>query len=157
MNRGFFSGTYLNGVDAKHRLSVPAPIRETVEARGQQKCVVLAPSEHAPCLVGYDPGYFEDIRAQLNERHAGDYGPARLATARTLFAMADLFRYDETGRIVLTPVLRDLGDIGRQVLFMGLGDQFEIWSPELFLAQPGLDPRMARMVTALLSQKGSAA
>ncbi len=153
MNRGYFSGTYLNGVDIKYRLSVPASIRETVEARGQQKCVVLAPAEHAPCLVGYDPGHFDQLRAELNERHAGDFGPGRARTARQLFAMADRFRYDDTGRIVLTPVLRDLGEIGGQVLFMGLGDWFELWSPDVLLAQPDLDPRMIRMVNSLLGRK----
>lgn len=156
MNRGYFSGTYLNGVDGKHRLSVPAPIRDTVEARGGERCVVLAPAEHAPCLVGYDPSHFNALRAELNERHSGDFGPARARTARQLFAMADRFRYDDTGRIVLTPVLRDLGDIGPQALFLGLGDYFELWSPAQLLAQPDLDPRMIRMVNSLMSQRAGA-
>lgn len=155
VGRGYFSGTYLNAVDAKHRLSVPAGIRETVESRSGESCVVLAPHEHAPCLVGYDTAYFDTLHAQLNERHAGDYGPDRAHTARTLFAMADRFTYDKTGRIVLTPLLRDLGEIGATALIMGVGDQFEIWAPEAFMAYPGTDPRLVRMAKALMAQKAA--
>jgi len=155
VNLGYFSGAYLNGVDAKHRLSVPAPIRETVEARSQMKCVVLAPAEHAPCLVGYDVGYFEALESQLDARHAGDWGPGRATTARTLFGMADRFRYDDTGRIVLTPVMRELGELEGQVLFVGAGPCFELWSPERLLEAEGQDPRMLKLVRALMAQRAA--
>ena len=61
-----FSGTYVNGVDAKHRLSVPAPLRETIEARSQTREMVIGPDEHSPCLIGYDVTYFERIEARLD-------------------------------------------------------------------------------------------
>ncbi|WP_194744582.1 division/cell wall cluster transcriptional repressor MraZ [Thermaurantiacus tibetensis] len=152
--RGFFQGTYLNQVDAKHRLSVPAPIRETIEARSGRRTVVLAPSEHAPCLVGYDVTHLETLHRQLEQRFAGDFGPARGNLARTLFASAETLAYDDTGRIILSPILRDLGELAGPALFLGAGDYFELWSPARFLETEGIDPRLVRTVRALLQAKG---
>ena len=61
--------------------------------------------------------------------------------------------YDETGRCVLPPMMRELGEIAGRALFLGTGDTFEIWNPDALLAQPGLDPRMARLVRAQLAAK----
>ena len=153
--RGYFSGTYVNGVDAKHRLSVPSSLRETIEARSQVKALVLSPAEHAPCLIGYDVTYFARIEARLEAEFAQDFGPGRSLKARTLFAMTEQLKYDDTGRIILTPTLRDAGEIGGQALFMGAGDYFELWSPEVLLAQPDLDPRLVRTVKSLLAGRSA--
>ena len=151
--RGYFSGTYVNGVDGKNRLSVPSSLRETIEARSGARALVLAPAEHAPCLVGYDISYFARIEARLEQEFAADFGPGRGNKARQLFAMAEQLKYDDTGRIVLTPTLRDAGELGGTAVFLGAGDYFELWSPELLLAGNDLDPRMLRMVRSLLEAR----
>jgi MraZ protein len=154
--RGYFSGAYLNQVDAKHRLSVPAALRETVEARSATKAVVLAPAEHAPCLVGYDITHFERIQSQVETRFAGDFGPSRSAFARAMFGMAERLAYDDNGRIILSAILRDLGELAGPALFLGAGDYFELWSPAVLLAEPDIEPRLRRTVMALLAAKGAA-
>lgn len=141
----------MNGVDAKNRLSVPAPLRETIETRSHEKALVLSPAEHAPCLVGYDVSYFDRIDARIEAEFAGDFGPGRGQRSRALYAMTEQLKYDDTGRIVLSPTMRDMGELGSTALLMGAGDYFEIWQPELFLTQDGLDPRMVRTVKTLLA------
>ena len=149
--RGYFSGTYVNGVDGKNRLSVPSSLRETVEVRSSVKALVLSPAEHAPCLVGYDVSYFARIERRLEQEFAQDFGPGRGNKARQLFAMAEQLKYDDTGRIVLTPTLRDAGELGATAVFLGAGDYFELWAPDLLLARSDLDPRMLRSVQSLLA------
>ncbi len=149
-----YSGAYLNAVDGKSRLSVPAPIRETIESRSGQKQLVLAPAEHNDCLVGYDLTRFESLQAEIGVRFAGDYGPARSDFARAMFGMAETLRYDDTGRIILSPILKDLGRIETTVLLLGGGDYFELWSPEHLLETPGQDPRLLRTVRALCAARG---
>ncbi len=149
--RGYFSGTYVNGVDAKHRLSVPAPLRETIEARSQTRELVIGPDEHSPCLIGYDVTYFDRIESRLDEEFAADFGPGRNLKSRSIFGATEHLKYDDNGRIILSPLMRELGEIGTTVLFMGLGHHFEIWSPEQFLAQEGQDPRVLKLVKALLA------
>lgn len=154
MRGRFFAGTYLNQVDAKHRLSVPAAFRETVEARSGSRTVVLAPAEHAPCLVGYDLTHLETIHAELEQRFAGDFGPGRGNLARTLFASAETLGYDDNGRIILSPILIELAGLAGQALFLGAGAYFELWAPSRLLEADGIDPRLQRTVRALLQAKG---
>lgn len=149
--RGYFSGTYVNGVDGKNRLSVPSSLRETIEARSGTKALILSPAEHAPCLVGYDVSYFARIESRLEQEFAEDFGPGRSSKARQLFAMAEQLKYDDTGRIVLTATLRDAGELEATAIFLGAGDYFELWSPTLLLARGDLDPRMLRSVQSLLA------
>jgi MraZ protein len=149
----YYSGAYLNGVDTKNRLSVPAPFRETIESRSNQKQLVLAPAEHNDCLVGYDLTRFEALQAELAQRFAGDYGPQRSDFARAMFGMAETLRYDDNGRIILSPILKDLGQIDTTALLIGGGDYFEIWSPERMISTPGQDPRLVRTVRALFSAR----
>lgn len=106
--------------------------------------------------MGYDVSYFDTMKAQLEARFAGDFGPGRAATARTLWGMSDVIRYEENGRIILPPILRELGELKGQALFLGSGDYFELWAPELLLEQQGQDPRLLRTVKALMAQKGAA-
>jgi MraZ protein len=153
--RAWFAGTYLNGVDAKHRLSIPASIRETIEARSQAKAVVLAPAEHADCLVGYDLTHFERLQDRLTREFEADFGPGRSARARLLFGPSEVLRYDDTGRVAMGPVLRDLGGLKDRALFLGAGDYFELWDPAALLESEGLDPRIARMVRTLVAGKAA--
>ena len=141
----------MNGVDAKNRLSVPASLRETIEARSQVRAIVLSPAEHAPCLIGYDISYFERLESRLDEEFAADFGPARSLKSRSIFGATEHLKYDDNGRIILSPLMREMGEIGSHVLFMGLGHHFEIWAPEIFLAQEGQDPRVVKLVKALLA------
>ncbi|WP_448582100.1 division/cell wall cluster transcriptional repressor MraZ [Thermaurantiacus sp.] len=154
MRGRFFSGTYLNHVDAKHRLSVPSSFREIIEARSGSKTVVLAPAEHAPCLIGYDLTHLETLHAELEQRFAGDFGPGRSNLARTLFASAETLSYDENGRIILPSILIEIGELAGPALFLGAGAYFELWAPARLLASEGIDPRLQRTVRALLQAKG---
>ncbi|TPE59539.1 hypothetical protein FJQ54_13750 [Sandaracinobacter neustonicus] len=141
----------MNGVDLKNRLSVPSSLRETIEARSQTRELVIGPDEHSPCLIGYDVSYFERIEARLEDEFASDFGPGRSLKSRSVFGATEHLKYDDNGRIILSPLMREMGEIGTQVLFMGLGHYFEIWSPEVFLAQEGQDPRVLKLVKALVA------
>ena len=143
----------MNGIDAKHRLSVPSTLRDTIEARSGRKALVLAPSEYADCLVGYDLTQYDRIRARLEEQFAGDFGPGRSRKARSLFALAVELKYDDTGRIILTQSLMENGGLSKHAVFLGAGDYFEIWHPETLFAQPDEDPRLFRTVRSLLEGK----
>ncbi|QMW22383.1 division/cell wall cluster transcriptional repressor MraZ [Sandaracinobacteroides saxicola] len=155
MNRTIFSGSCINGIDAKHRLSVPAGLREALESRSGEKALALTPDEHRPCLVGYDVRHFEAQVDTLNNRFEGDFSSAPANRARETFALAEVLRYDDTGRLSLTPLLRDLAELTHRsaALFLGLGDRFELWAPETFLALPDLSPRLERTVRSLMAAR----
>lgn len=145
----------MNGVDSKNRLSVPASLRETIEARSQLKELVLGPDEHSPCLIGYDVTYFDRIDQRLDGEFSEDFGPARSLKARSVFGATEHLKYDDNGRIILSPLMRDMGEIATNVVFIGVGHHFELWSPEALLEQPGQDPRMLKLVKALMAGRSA--
>lgn len=151
-----FLGNALNGIDAKSRVSVPSSFRDVIAARSDARTVILAPAERADCLIGYDPGYPAKVRAELEARFAGDFSDARDDRFRATFGAAERAPIDDTGRIILSAAMRDLGDIDRLALFWGMGDYFEVWNPERFVARPNLDTRVVRTVRRLLDAKGAA-
>lgn len=151
-----FLGYALNAVDAKNRLSVPASFREVVTARSESKSIVVALAERANCLVGYDAGRPATVKAEIEERFAGDFSETRDNKMRTLLGTSEEVAFDDNGRIVMSSNMRDFGEIEKLVLFWGMGDFFEIWNPHLFLETPGLDPRIAKMVRKQLAARGEA-
>ena len=52
--------------------------------------------------------------------------------------------------------MKDAGEIDRSALFWGMGDYFEVWNPQRFVARPGLDPRVVRLVQRLIDARGAA-
>lgn len=149
----YFHGYALNGVDAKNRLSIPSGFRETVEQRSGSRAVLLAPAERAACLIGYDRSYSDQLAGQLANRFADDYSEARDDFARLAFGAAEPLGIDDNGRVVLTPMLKELGELDRQALFFGAGEYFEIWNPVRFLERPQLDPRLRRIVERLVEAR----
>ncbi len=151
-----FLGNALNGIDAKGRVSVPASFREVLAARSDGRTLVVAPAERADCLVGYDAGYPAKVRAELESRFTGDYSDARDDRFRATFGAAERVAIDDNGRIIVSAALKDAGELDRSALFWGMGDYFEIWNPERFVARPNLDPRVVRLARRLIDARGAA-
>ena len=49
------------------------------------------------------------------------------------FAATEEVPYDSSGRILMPPMMRRKGEIGDLALFLGTGETFQIWNPELLL------------------------
>ena len=136
-----FQGSALNGVDAKGRVSVPAFLRTVIERRGDSRTIVLAKHEHFPCLSAYDPAYAA-LKHQKIERllEKNEQQPdAQLAYSQSnllAFAISEEVPYDSTGRILLPAMMRRKGGIADLALFLGVGETFQIWNPDLLLKDP---------------------
>ena len=136
----FFTGKWLNAVDAKGRVSVPASLRKIVTARSpDSKMLMLARHERDQCIRGFDRSYVTLAYQDLRARHEADVAAGRPADARfslsgTLFGSMEETAIDGSGRIILPPGLRRRAGIVDGALFIGVGETFEIWSPEIALA-----------------------
>jgi MraZ protein len=157
-----FQGSALNAVDAKGRVSIPSFLRSVIERRGQSKTVVLAKHEHFPCLSAYDPAYAAVKHAKLerlNEKE--ETGPdAALDYERRnfmAFAASEEAPYDSSGRIVMPPMMRMKGRIEDLALFLGTGETFQIWNPDLLLAEPAIPDDLKDIVRYRLQERGASA
>jgi MraZ protein len=154
-----FQGSALNAVDGKGRVSVPAFLRSVVERRGDARTIVLAKHESFPCLSAYDPAYAALKHAKLErlfEKQEGDSEAALEYQQRNLmaFAATEEVPYDSSGRILLPPMMRRKGQVEDLALFLGAGETFQIWNPQLFLAEPRVPEDMKDIARFRLEERG---
>ncbi len=133
-----FVSTFTNKIDAKGRVSVPASFRAVLERDGyggqlEAKSgagIYCYPSLDAPAL---DAGG-ERLAQKIDRLLAGlpDYSDERDELSVALYGDVQVLAIDGDGRIVLPEPLRAHASIGAQVTFVGLGDKFQLWSPERF-------------------------
>lgn len=144
-----FLASYLNGVDRKGRVSVPASFRAEMAAQSRQTVVVYA----APGMTRGDnnkavPEGTQKRRMYLYAWAYDDFvklaekigqlpalSPTRQRLARTILAAARPLNFDDTGRIQLPENLLSAAGITESALFAGEGEYFTIWQPETFDAQ----------------------
>jgi MraZ protein len=122
-----FVGTHQNRLDAKGRVSIPAPFRNPLKNMEGIASLVLRPSHLHPCIEGWPPAVFEALSAPLQKLDMFSAEQDDLAAA--LFADAYPVDSDKEGRIVLPDVLKDHAGLTEGVVFMGLGRTFQIWEP----------------------------
>ena len=157
-----FQGSALNAVDAKGRVSVPAFLRSVIERRGDARTIVLAKHEAFPALSAYDPAYAAMKHSKLErlfEKQEGDPEAALDYQQRNLmaFAATEEVPYDSSGRVLLPLMMRKKGEIEDLALFLGAGETFQIWNPQVFLNDPRVPEDMKDIARFRLEERGLSA
>jgi MraZ protein len=124
-----FLGTHQNKLDAKGRVSVPAPFRAALKAQDASNGthLVLRPSHQHPCIEAWPAPIFDALAEPLTRLHL--FSPEHDDMAATLYADAFPVEADREGRIVLPDDLVAYAGLADAVVFMGLGRIFQIWEP----------------------------
>ena len=124
-----FLGTHQNRLDAKGRVSVPAPFRAALKSaeNGQMAQIVLRPSHKHPCIEAWPASVFEALSQPLERLDVFSEPHDDLAAA--LYADAFPVESDKEGRIILPDDLKNHAGLTDSVVFMGLGRIFQIWEP----------------------------
>jgi MraZ protein len=124
-----FLSTFVNRVDRKGRVSVPAPFRAALAGQAFQGIVLFRSSGH-PCLEGFAMSRMEEMSARLDAFDLFSSEQDDLATA--IFGDSIQLPFDGEGRIVLPPALVGFAGLSEQAAFVGLGAKFQIWDPDAF-------------------------
>jgi MraZ protein len=131
---GHFIGTHQNKLDAKGRVSIPAPFRSVLKKNSHAgeaaavATVYLRPSHQHPCIEGWTEFGFE----ALSEPVARDYSlfsPEHEDFVMALFGDACALESDKEGRIMLPDTLIAHAGITEAVTFIGTRGNFQIWEP----------------------------
>lgn len=124
-----FISTFVNKVDRKGRVSVPATFRAALKGQSFNGIVAFRSYREATieaCAMDRMEELSQGIDAldQFSQEHD--------ELASTIFADAHQLAIDGDGRIVLPPVLADHAGITATAAFVGRGGTFQIWNPETF-------------------------
>lgn len=122
-----FLGQYEHSIDEKGRTIIPVRFREVI-------------SEGAYITQGFDQNLvvlpastFHKIYERVNQMSMTN--PAARQFRRLFFAHADQIEVDRTGRMLIPQFLRNAAHLQNAAVIVGTGDNFEIWSPELWNQQ----------------------
>lgn len=122
-----FLGRYHHSIDSKGRLTVPAKFRDLLSdgayvSQGFERnlMVMTAPT-------------FASLSERVNNMSLTAQTTRELR--RLIFASADAVETDKNGRILIPQFLREVAGLEGEAVLVGVGDYFEIWSPEAWEKQ----------------------
>lgn len=123
-----FLGQFYHNLDEKGRLTIPVRYRD-----------YLAP-DGAYVMQGFDKNlmvlpssFFDEFSLRISQMSITD-STARLLK-RLVFSTANRVEVDKAGRILLPQFLRQFAGLETSLVVIGMGDYFEIWSPDTWRDQ----------------------
>ena len=117
-----FIGSHEHVLDDKGRTSLPKDFRVELAGRAGTAYITAYPN----CLAILPPEAF----AIWTERLTGEQSrldDAAQRIRRLILGMASPCTIDKQGRILIPPHLRDHAGIKRELVFMGVGPEIEVW------------------------------
>jgi len=120
-----FLGQFFHNLDEKGRLTVPVRYRDDLVPggayvmQGFDRNLMVLPSE-----------IFNELSRRVNQMSMTDSNTRLLR--RMVFSTADLVQLDKAGRILLPQFLRQFAGLESSLVVVGMGDFFELWSPEIW-------------------------
>ena len=115
-----FRGGPVLTLDAKGRITVPSRYRDVLMSTVNGEMVVS--KNPARCLTLYPRPVWEAFETELSQLSMKHDGWRRL-----YIGSATDVEIDNASRVLLPPELREWAGLEREVVFMGVGDKFELW------------------------------
>lgn len=119
-----FRGISAINLDNKGRMAIPARYRSQL-AKDANSQLILTIDTEQHCLLLYPLPEWEIIEKKLNALPSFDARARRIQ--RLLMGHATEVEMDDSGRILLPPLLRDYAKLDKRVMLIGQGKKFEIW------------------------------
>jgi MraZ protein len=128
-----FLGRFRHTLDHKGRVAIPARFRRALPPESNDTFVGIIRNDGAEiCLTLYCSSEFDDKIADITAESSSLEHVRRLK--RSIFANTSDFPIDPQGRIAISQDLKKALGLGKDVLFVGVEDAVELWSPEKFEA-----------------------
>ncbi|WP_148713973.1 division/cell wall cluster transcriptional repressor MraZ [Chitinolyticbacter meiyuanensis] len=123
-----FSGVASLNLDSKGRLAIPAKHRELLSARCAGRLVITV--EPSGCLLIYPEPDWLPVRDQLNQLTG-----AQMPIRRFIVGHAEDVELDSAGRVLISPRLRQIAGLDKEIALVGMGNKFELWDEAKWAAQ----------------------
>ena len=123
-----FLSTFVNKVDRKGRVSVPATFRAALAGQSFNGIIAFR-SFKLQSLEGSGIDRMEEMSARIDA--LPEFSEDRDALS-SIFADAQQLPFDGEGRIILPELLCQHAGITETATFVGLGRTFQVWEPQHF-------------------------
>ena len=123
-----FVGKFLNKIDKKGRVSVPALWRPKLLG-AEFSGIVAQLTDSYNSVDGYSQKYLERYQEWLDKQDPLLEGSEYEAT---LIFGSSMLPFDKEGRVLLPDLIRKKAHLENDALFVGMGRKFRIWEPSSF-------------------------
>lgn len=127
MNRFLSHAT--NRIDAKGRVSVPAPFR-AVLAKLDIRELFCFQDFVFPAISAGGPELLERFERQIADEDP--FSPHANEMSLLIHGGGVFMKLDQEGRLMVTDFIRDFTGITTEVTFVGRANHFQLWSPQAF-------------------------
>src|SRR5438128_2403525 len=127
-----FVSNFMLRLDAKGRVSIPAPYR-AVLARDGFEGLYCYPALDQPALDAGGNALLAEIETLIDS--FPPYSDERERFSATLYSTSEILKMDGEGRVMLSEPLKTHAHIADAVTFAGVGHKFQIWEPGRFRAE----------------------
>ena len=133
-----FLSTFINKIDKKGRVSVPASFRATLLSTSQDQGTAPVPfagiivfrSLKHPALEGCGMDRMQRLSDSIDRLDL--FSDAQDDLVSAIFADSQTLPFDSEGRVNIPENFLSFANLTDQVAFVGRGATFQLWSPEVF-------------------------
>ncbi|MBX9804375.1 MAG: division/cell wall cluster transcriptional repressor MraZ [Alphaproteobacteria bacterium] len=132
-----FLSTFVNKIDKKGRVSVPASFRTSLSSSQSSPInepsfsgIVVFRSLKHPALEGCSVDRMQRLSNSIDRLDMFSEAQDDLVSA--IFADSHLLSFDSEGRVSIPEEFLKFAGLKDQVAFVGRGATFQLWSPEVF-------------------------
>jgi len=124
-----FLSTYVNKVDRKGRVSVPATFRAALQGQSFHGVIAFRSYKEA-AIIGCGIDFMERLSTSVTDLDL--FSDVQDDLSATIFADAHQLALDGDGRMMLPGDLAEHAGITDSAAFVGRGETFQIWEPKSF-------------------------
>ena len=125
-----FLSSYENKLDKKGRVSVPASFRSHLSSLGYNGFITY-PSFNHTALEGCSQDRIEKLSGTIDSLNP--FEEKRDYFAASILSESISLQFDSEGRVLISEKLLNHAKIKNNILFVGLGNTFQIWEPKFFV------------------------
>jgi MraZ protein len=126
-----FVSHFTNRLDAKGRISIPAPFRAVLIRDGFEGLYVHPSLDQQAVDCGGN-ALLQEIDGLLAK--LSPYSEERDLFSTALLGTSEILKVDPEGRVTLTETIKAFAGVTGDVTFVGQGHKFQIWEPNRFRA-----------------------
>jgi len=124
-----FLSTFINKIDKKGRISVPASFRATLADQAYPGIIIFRSYKH-PALDGMGIDRMQKLSDSVDTMDL--FSDAQDDLTTSIFADSHMLAFDGDGRVMLPQLLIDHAKLTDTAAFVGRGATFQIWNPKTF-------------------------
>ena len=118
-----FTGEYINLIDQKNRLSIPAKFRNSLSSANDKTFVLTKGFDE--CLLLYPLDEWKLVEEQLSS--LSSIKNKHRDFIRKITRHANYVKYDSQGRIAISDLLLSYANISKEILVIGVVKKIELW------------------------------